>query len=593
MSDRPARWRLLLLASLVGLAIVGALPGAAAALVGVSAATNVPYIQLQGQRDNYARASTLIGSTVYVAGDFSEVFEPISGESYARNNLFAYDENTGFVTSFTPSINGKVWALERSPDGRYLYVAGDFTTVDGAARKGLARFDLRTSALTSFNAHLDGQVRTVDYVGGHLIVGGAFSQVKGVRRVGLASLDPTTGALQSYLNAKLSGTVTSTAGPTEVLHTAVNSAMTQMAVAGNFKLAGGQTHWRTFLLNLGATSAAVSAWNAPILQQPCSSPATPNYVAGLSYSPDGSWLAMATNGFKNPSAPLSATVCDAVARFSTSPVSHTPAWVNYTGCDSLFSVLVTSDAVYVGGHERWLDNSACNVAGAGAVDRPGIGAVDPATGKALPWNPTRSRGHGADFLELTARGLLVLSDCAGPGNSSDASSGANYLAGDYHPCVGLLPAAAPIMQTLRVSKAGHGTGTVTSSPAGISCGSTCSYSYRQGSSVILAAKADKGFSFTGWSGACTGQAACAVSMVAARSVRASFEKDCIVPKVKGKALKVAKRRIKARDCRVGKIKHAFSARVKKGHVIGQKPKARRVLTHGARVRLTVSRGRRH
>ena len=590
MSDSPARWRLALFASLLCVGIVGVLPGAASALVGTASASNIPYIKLQGARDNFVRTSTVIGSTVYVGGNFSEVFEPVSGESFARTNLFAFDENTGFVTSFTPEINGEVWALEPSPDGRYLYVAGDFNAVHGVPRKGLAQFDLRTSALTSFNAHLDGRVRTVNLVGGHLIIGGAFSHVKGVPRVGLASVDPTTGALQPYVNAKLSGSVTSTAGPTEVLHSAVNAAMTQMAVTGNFKSAGGRTHWRTILLDLRAASATVSTWNAPILQQPCSSPATPNYVADLSFSPDGNWFAMVTHGFKNPSGPLAATVCDAVSRWSTTPGNHTPTWVNYTGCDSLFSVLVTSDAVYVGGHQRWLDNSVCNAAGPGAVSRPGIGAVDPVAGKALSWNPTRSRGHGADFLELTARGLLVLSDCAAPGSKNDPSSGANYLAGAYHPCVGLLPAASTIMQTLRVNKAGHGTGTVTSTPAGINCGSTCSYNYSQGSSVILSAKPDKGFSFTGWSGVCTGRATCAVSMVTSRSLTAHFEKDCVVPKVKGKTLRFAKRRIKARDCRVGRIKHAFSAKVRKGRVISQKPKARRVLTHGAKVRLTVSRG---
>jgi len=590
--NRPARWRFVLFVSLVCFGIVAAVPGAASAVVGTSPATNVPYIELHDTGDNYARTSAITGSTVYIGGNFSTVFAPVSGKDYPRKRLFAYDESTGSLTSFAPSINGEVWALEPSPDGHFLYVAGDFDTVNGVSRKGLARFDLRTRALTAFNAHLDGRVRSVDYVGSHLIVGGAFSHVNGVRRVGLASLDPTSGALQPYLDAKLSGSVRSTAGPTQVLHSAVNSQMTQMAVAGNFTSAGGATHWRTALIDLGRTSATVSAWNAPILQAQCSEANTPNYVTGLSFSADGTWFAMSSDNFKNPTGPLSDTVCDAVSRFTTKPVSQGPVWANYTGCDSLLAVLVTSDAVYAGGHQRWLDNSSCNLPGTGSVSRPGIGAVGPATGKALSWNPTRSRGHGADSLELTARGLLILSDCAAAGKTGDASSGANYLAGQYHPCIGLLPAASPIMQTLTVSKAGKGIGTVTSSPAGINCGSTCSGSYRQGSSVFLTAKPGKGFSFTGWSGACTGKAACAVAMVTTRSVRASFARDCVVPKVKGKTLKVAKRRLKARACRVGKVKHAFSHRVRKGRVISQKPRPRRVLAHAAKVRLTISRGKR-
>jgi hypothetical protein len=439
---RQLRLWLGFLVALVCAGIVVATPRAAVAVVGQLSIQNVPYIQVNGTGDSYARGSTEIGTTVYVGGTFSQVFEPLSGTNYARPDLFAYNETTKLVSSFAPSFNGPVWGLAHSPDGRYLYAAGNFSTVNGLARNGLVQFDLTTGAVTGFNAHLDAkQARTVDYVGDHLIVGGVFSHVNGVSRVALASLDPTTGALQSsYLDAGLSGTVSSTAGSTMVYHTAVNPAGTQMAIAGNFTSAGGSTHWRTFLLDLGATSASVSAWNAPILQQPCNSTGIPNYVTGLSYSADGTWFAMATTGYRNSSGPLTATVCDAVARFSTSVVSGgIPTWVNYTGCDSLFSVLVRPDAVYVGGHQRWLNNpNACDSAGAGSVSRPGIGAVDPTTGQALAWNPTRSRGRGADFLEMTTKGLAVLSDCAAAGISNDASSGANYLGFAFHPCYGVL-----------------------------------------------------------------------------------------------------------------------------------------------------------
>jgi endoglucanase len=75
---------------------------------------------------------------------------------------------------------------------------------------------------------------------------------------------------------------------------------------------------------------------------------------------------------------------------------------------------------------------------------------------------------------------------------------------------------------LTLTKAGAGSGTVTSSPAGINCGSTCSANYSSGTSVTLTAAAASGSTFGGWSGACTGTAACTVSMTAARSVTATF-----------------------------------------------------------------------
>src|SRR5262245_31559044 len=84
-------------------------------------------------------------------------------------------------------------------------------------------------------------------------------------------------------------------------------------------------------------------------------------------------------------------------------------------------------------------------------------------------------------------------------------------------------AAAPVTYSLTVTKAGTGSGTVTSSPAGISCGTTCSGSYNSGTAVTLTAAAASGSTFSGWSGACTGTGSCSVTMDAAKSVTANFD----------------------------------------------------------------------
>ena len=75
---------------------------------------------------------------------------------------------------------------------------------------------------------------------------------------------------------------------------------------------------------------------------------------------------------------------------------------------------------------------------------------------------------------------------------------------------------------LTVSKTGAGSGTVTSNPAGISCGVTCSAAFATGTMVTLTAAPAAGSTFTGWSGSCTGTGACTVTMSAARAVTASF-----------------------------------------------------------------------
>ncbi len=75
---------------------------------------------------------------------------------------------------------------------------------------------------------------------------------------------------------------------------------------------------------------------------------------------------------------------------------------------------------------------------------------------------------------------------------------------------------------LSVSKAGTGSGSITSSPAGIDCGATCSAEYEEGAEVTLGASAASGSSFAGWSGACTGTGACKVTIDAAKAVTATF-----------------------------------------------------------------------
>jgi hypothetical protein len=76
---------------------------------------------------------------------------------------------------------------------------------------------------------------------------------------------------------------------------------------------------------------------------------------------------------------------------------------------------------------------------------------------------------------------------------------------------------------LVVAKQGHGRGFVTSSPSGISCGSTCAASFAWGTSVTLTAKAAPGSHFGGWSGACSGtKLTCTVSMTKARYAVATF-----------------------------------------------------------------------
>ena len=77
---------------------------------------------------------------------------------------------------------------------------------------------------------------------------------------------------------------------------------------------------------------------------------------------------------------------------------------------------------------------------------------------------------------------------------------------------------------LNVTKTGTGSGTVTSSPAGINCGGGCSTSFPSGTNITLTAAAANGSVFAGWSGGgCSGtNATCSLTLTASTSLSATF-----------------------------------------------------------------------
>lgn len=142
----------------------------------------------------------LVGNTVYVTGKFTKARPPgkkVGDPSeVTRNNLLAYDIRTGnLITSFNHSLNAQGLVIEKSPDGKRVYVGGDFTTVDGLTRKHVAAFDVATGKLIStFAPNVSNKVRAIAATNSTVWFGGNFFNVNGYSRSRLAAVAASNGA---------------------------------------------------------------------------------------------------------------------------------------------------------------------------------------------------------------------------------------------------------------------------------------------------------------------------------------------------------------------------------------------------------------
>lgn len=428
---RTMAWRRLAAAAAV-FSFAAAMPGTAAGVqtthdrvVSIQPADWTPHA-----RDGAARKILQIGTRIYVGGTFSTVRQTADSADLSRPYLFAFNASTGRIDgTFRPALDGSVESLAAAPDGKSLYVGGYFNNASGAAASKVARLDAVTGlpvpgfSPPAFSARVD----DLQVVGSRLIVGGGFRRVGRTLRPALASLNATTGALDPFIDLAFDEPrrTATTSAPLSVADLDVTPDKHTLVVLGNFNTVSGQPRHQLAVIDVSGPTATLEDWATPGYEPTCGT-RFPSYVRGLDISPDGSYFVVSTTGGH-----FSGTLCDSAARWelTASGTAIKPTWINKTGGDTLWSAGITGPVVYLGGHQRWLNNPyAKDAAGPGAVSRPGVAAVDPRNGLPFTWNPTKTRGVATFDLYATPQGLWLASD-------------GNQVRWKYHGKLALMPTA--------------------------------------------------------------------------------------------------------------------------------------------------------
>ena len=358
----------------------------------------------------------VVGQRVFIAGTFSSL-QNTTGANTAQVNqryLASYNYQTGLIdTSFRPTFGGGgVTAVEASPDGTKLYVAGSFNTVNGVTKRKIASLNLTTGApIAGFTANAGAQATALAATNTTLYVGGNFKTVNGAARVGLVAVNGATGAVVPGFVNNMSGGI-GVNGLLTVQQLELTHDDTKLLVVHTGRKIADQDRYGVGLISTQTNQ--LLPWRTRLWDDNLQFVGGIQRVYAGDIAPNDQYFVVGSgSGGDRP--PINDT---AIAFPIAGNDNVQPLWVS-RHFDSVYSVAVTERAVYVGGHfgfqesptapDPWpgLDNvgygTGQGLAGYGLGDavvrRDHIGALNPADGKALEWNPGSNslrgqQGHG-------------------------------------------------------------------------------------------------------------------------------------------------------------------------------------------------------
>lgn len=370
---------------------------------------------------------------VFIAGSFTSIANTRAPTTTVNQAFLAsYNYQTGLIdTTFRPTFNGAVNAVEASPDGTKLFVGGSFNTVNGVAKQKVASLNLTTGAPLStfgFTNSTNNQVQSLAATNDTLYVGGRFTRINGVLRTGLAAVNAASGVVDQTFQNDLAGGigVNGQLGVPQLKLTHDNS---KLLVVHTGRQIDGQDRLGMGIID--TSTEQLLPWRSLLWDQNLSRLGGVTRIYNADIAPDDSYFVV-SSGSGGDAPPIS----DTAIAYPLTPASLQdpdvqPLWIS-RHFDSIYSVAITEDAVYLGGHFQFIESPTSDdpwpgldnvgygtgqgLAGYGLGDqvvrRDHIAAVSPTTGKALEWNPTDGSNsfEGNKAMEATSRGLFIGGD---------------------------------------------------------------------------------------------------------------------------------------------------------------------------------------
>ena len=374
----------------------------------------------------------VVGNRVFIAGNFTSIQNQRPGNTttYQQAGIASYNLTTGLVdTTFRPTIGGGgVDSVEATPDGTKLYITGSFTSVNGIAKRCLARLDINTGApVAGFTASLSARGTELAVTNTTVYVGGRFTTVNNVPRVSLAAVNATNGSVDTGFVNNLSGGI-GVSGALTVQRLVLTHDQNKLLVVHTGRQVNNQDRYGIAIIN--TASKALDPWRTRLYEDNLQFVGGIQRIFGGDIAPGDEWFAV-TSGSGGDRPPINDTV---VAYRFDAGADAEPMWIS-RHFDSVYSIAITEKAVYVGGHFQWqesptapdpwpgLDDVGYGTGqglsgyslGDQVVNREHMGALNPVDGKAVEWNAPSNSYEGNKAMEATSRGLFTGGDATTQG----------------------------------------------------------------------------------------------------------------------------------------------------------------------------------